>query len=307
MSQALAEHATQTIRAGSKSFAAASRLFEPDTRRSAVLLYAWCRHCDDVIDGQLLGMERRSEIQRPASELLAELEASTHRAFAGKPVSEPAFAAFQEVVLKHRIPQRYALDHLRGFAMDVEGRQYQRIEDTLEYCYHVAGVVGVMMAIIMGARDAPTLDRACDLGIAFQLTNIARDIVEDAAIGRCYLPAEWLDEFGIAPAGLAAEQHRGALAILARRLVDLAEPYYTSALDGLPALPFRSAWAVATAHGVYRQIGIKVVERGARAWDSRAFTTRAEKLRLAARGSWEVLAARRREPRPRPDLYQRPY
>lgn len=307
MSQALAEHATQTIRAGSKSFAAASRLFEPDTRRSAVLLYAWCRHCDDVIDGQLLGMDQRSDIQRPASELLAELESSTHRAFAGEPVSEPAFAAFQEVALKHRIPQRYALDHLRGFAMDVEGHQYRRIEDTLEYCYHVAGVVGVMMAIIMGARDSAALDRACDLGIAFQLTNIARDIVEDAALGRCYLPSEWLEEFDIAPANLAAAHHRDALAVLARRLVDLAEPYYASALDGLPALPFRSAWAVATAHGVYREIGIKVVERGARAWDSRTFTTRADKLRLAARGTWEVLAARRRQPKPRPALYQRPH
>lgn len=306
MSQALADHATQTIRAGSKSFAAASRLFEPDTRRSAVLLYAWCRHCDDVIDGQLLGVGRSPAIQTPASERLAELVAATQSAFAGEPATDPAFAAFQEVALKHRIPQRYALDHLRGFAMDVEDREYRGIEDTLDYCYHVAGVVGVMMAIIMGARDAATLDRACDLGIAFQLNNIARDIVEDAAIGRCYLPSQWLDEFAIAPSELAAERHRASLAILARRLIELAEPYYSSALDGLPALPFRSAWAVATAHGVYRQIGVRVVERGADAWNSRTFTSRADKLRLAAQGYWVVLTARRRTARPRPALYQRP-
>jgi 15-cis-phytoene synthase len=307
MSQALAEHAAQTIQAGSKSFAAASRLFEADTRRSAILLYAWCRHCDDVIDGQLLGMGRQCAPQASARERLAELELSTRRAFAGEPMADPAFAAFQEVALKHQIPQRHAMEHLRGFAMDVEGRTYQRIEDTLEYCYHVAGVVGVMMAIIMGAREPVTLDRASDLGIAFQLTNIARDIVEDAAIGRCYLPAEWLAEMSIEPADLAAERHRPALAIIARRLIDLAEPYYDSAMDGLPALPWRSAWAVATARSVYREIGMKVIRRGDQAWDSRAFTSRADKLRLAVQGCWQALATRRREPRARPALYRRPH
>lgn len=306
MSEALAEHATRTIRAGSKSFSAASRLFEPDTRRSAVLLYAWCRHCDDVIDGQVLGRGQTGAGETP-QQRLAELEEATRRAYSGEPMADPAFAAFQEVALRHAIPQRHAQDHLRGFAMDVEERQYRHIEDTLEYCYHVAGVVGVMMAIIMGARDAPTLDRASDLGIAFQLTNIARDIVEDAAIGRCYLPADWLQEFGIAAQELGQVRHRPAVAVMARRLVELAEPYYASALWGLAALPLRSAWAIATAHGVYREIGVKVVERGERAWDSRTFTSRADKLRLAARGVWQVWVARRGEPSPRSSLFRRPH
>lgn len=302
---ALADHATQTIRAGSKSFSAASRLFDPDTRRSAVLLYAWCRHCDDVIDGQVLGREQAGAAST-AQERLAELEDATRRAYSGEPMNDPAFAAFQAVALKHDVPQRHALEHLRGFAMDVEERRYLRIEDTLEYCYHVAGVVGVMMAIIMGARDEPTLDRASDLGIAFQLTNIARDIVEDASIGRCYLPADWLAEFKIAPQQLGDGRHRPAVAVMAKRLVDLAEPYYDSALQGLAALPPRSAWAVATAHGVYREIGVKVVERGEQAWDNRTFTSGADKLRLVARGVWQVWATRRQEPRPRPTLYRRP-
>ena len=302
---ALADHATRTIRAGSKSFSAASRLFEPDTRRSAVLLYAWCRHCDDVIDGQVLGMEHTGAATT-AQERLAELKDATRRAYAGEQMSDPAFAAFQAVALKHDIPQRHAQDHLRGFAMDVEERSYLHIEDTLEYCYHVAGVVGVMMAIIMGVRDEPTLDRASDLGIAFQLTNIARDIVEDASIGRCYLPADWLAEFRISPQELGERRHRPAVAMMAKRLLDMAEPYYLSALQGLPALPPRSAWAVATAHGVYREIGVKLVERGEQAWDSRTFTTSADKLRLVARGVWQAWAARRQEPTPRPALFRRP-
>ena len=89
------------------------------------------------------------------------------------------------------------MDLLQGFEMDVEGRRYDTLEDTLDYAYHVAGVVGVMMARIMGVQDAPTLRRAQDLGLAFQLTNIARDVVEDARGGRVYLPGQWLDEAGV--------------------------------------------------------------------------------------------------------------
>jgi phytoene synthase len=205
---------------------------------------------------------------------------------------DPAFAAFQEVALRHAIAPRFAFDHLAGFAMDVDGARYETIDDTLRYCYHVAGVVGLMMASIMGAHDPQVLDRACDLGLAFQLTNIARDIVEDAAVGRCYVPAQWLREAGIPPDEIGLPRHRAALARVAARLVDHAEPYYDSALDGIAALPLRSAWAIATARNVYRQIGIEVKRRGAHAWDERAGTTRATKLRLLAPGGVQALASR---------------
>ena len=187
-------------------------------------------------------------------------------------MSNPAFAALQEVAQRHALPERYAQEHLRGFAMDAHGREYITIDDALEYCYHVAGVVGLMMAMIMGAKGEATLDRACDLGLAFQLSNIARDIVEDARNDRCYLPAQWLSEEGVPRKELALPAHRPAVARLAARLVDLAEPYYAYANQGLPALPLRSAWAIATARGVYREIGIQVKARGAPAWDQRVST-----------------------------------
>jgi phytoene synthase len=176
--------------------------------------------------------------------------------------------------------------------MDVGGRRYQTIEDTLDYCWHVAGVVGAMMAIVMGVKpgDLVTLRRAQDLGLAFQLTNIARDIVEDAQNGRVYLPADWLTEAGVPQDVIAAPEHRTAVAGLARRLVDAAEPYYASARWGLRGLPFRSAWAVAAALGVYREIGVKVVARGAAAWDERVSTSTAEKVGLALGGG--LMAAR---------------
>jgi len=306
MTDALVEHAAQTIQVGSKSFAAAAKLFDPATRRSAIMLYAWCRYCDDVVDGQELGFGQTVGSAAGSEQRLAELVELTRRAYAGEPMSNPAFAALQEVAQRHALPERYAQEHLQGFAMDVHGREYMTIDDTLEYCYHVAGVVGLMMAVIMGARGEATLDRACDLGLAFQLTNIARDIVEDARVGRCYLPAQWLSEEGIPRQELALPKHRAAVARLARRLVDLAEPYYASANQGLPALPLRSAWAIATARGVYREIGIKVKERGAAAWDQRVSTTRWDKLRLVTSGAARALATRQLQATPRGDLWPRP-
>lgn len=197
MNDKVVDHSTQAINVGSKSFAAAAKLFDERTRQSAVMLYAWCRHCDDVIDGQTLGHGQLAGDRNSGEARLAELVDLTERAYAGEAMSDPAFAAFQQVVQRHQIPKRYPLEHLAGFRMDVQDYRYQTLDDTLLYCYRVAGVVGLMMARVMGAEAEPTLERACDLGLAFQLTNIARDIVEDAQIGRVYLPAEWLAEVGI--------------------------------------------------------------------------------------------------------------
>lgn len=309
MSEALLDHATETIEVGSKSFAAAARLFAPDVRRSVLMLYAWCRHCDDVVDGQELGFAAAAQPQDAdaAAGALAQLEQQTRLAYTGATMQEPAFAAFQEVALRCAIAPQYAFDHLAGFAMDVQQARYATLDDTLRYSYHVAGVVGLMMATIMGAKEPAVLDRACDLGIAFQLTNIARDIVDDARVGRCYLPAGWLREAGIPQDELALPRHRAALARVAARLVAQAEPYYASASEGLAALPLRSAWAIATAHLVYRQIGMVVTARGAQAWDERAGTSRATKLWLLCKGGVLALASRFSTPRARPaGLWQRP-
>ncbi|WP_120994736.1 phytoene/squalene synthase family protein [Stutzerimonas urumqiensis] len=307
MNRQVLAHSTHAIAVGSKSFAAAARLFDPRTRQSAVMLYAWCRHCDDVIDGQSLGHDQQHGDRSDGAARLAELVDLTHRAYAGEPMQVPAFAAFQQVIARHGIPLRYPLEHLAGFEMDVRAHPYATLDDTLLYCYRVAGVVGLMMARVMGARDVATLDRACDLGMAFQLTNIARDLVEDAAIGRVYLPADWLAGAGIPRDRLVDLAHRPALAGLATRLIDLAEPYYASALQGLPALPLRSAWAVATAHGVYRRIGLEVRARGSTAWDERVATTRAQKLMHLLAGARLALASRRGSTAERPAaLWTRP-
>lgn len=305
--QPLLEQVTQTMAVGSKSFATAAKLFDAPTRRSTLMLYAWCRHCDDVIDGQTLGEGGTQHIVEDAQARMLHLQIETRRAYSGAHMDEPAFKAFQEVALIHRLPPQLAFDHLEGFAMDARAEHYATFDDTLRYCYHVAGVVGLMMARVMGVRDEAVLDRACDLGLAFQLTNIARDIVEDAQNGRCYLPQSWLDEAGLNGKDLTDPQHRAALAPLAARLVREAEPYYLSARSGLPGLPLRSAWAIATARGVYREIGVKVQHAGAHAWDARQRTSSSEKLALLVKGAGLAITSRLSRPESRPEgLWQRP-
>ncbi|MGI9383036.1 MAG: squalene/phytoene synthase family protein, partial [Methyloligellaceae bacterium] len=118
---------------GSKSFAGAARLFRPATRDDAFMLYAWCRYCDDQIDGQELGHSKVGRADEGGWERLAHLRLQTRRALAAETVSDPVFAAFQRVVLRHRIPARYPLELLEGFAMDVRGTRYTELADTL--CY----------------------------------------------------------------------------------------------------------------------------------------------------------------------------
>jgi phytoene synthase len=267
---------------GSKSFAQATKLFNRETRAGAYLLYAWCRHCDDVIDGQELGHGREVLTPDEQRRRLEGLYAQTRSALAGEPQADPVFAAFQAVAMRYAIPPEPALALIDGFAMDVEGRRYRTLDELLLYCWRVAGVVGVMMARVMGVSDPATLKRAGDLGLAFQLTNIARDVIDDAENGRVYLPLDWLAEAGVAEDQVGDPAHRAAVFAVARRQLEAAEPYYASARIGVSRLPFRSAWAIASARGVYGQIGGTLVAGGPAAWDRRVVVSKPAKLARVA-------------------------
>jgi phytoene synthase len=296
-------HSHEMIRRGSKSFAAAAALFDPATRARAYMLYAWCRHCDDQIDGQELGFGTVSLTQAEQLARLDALRQATRDAFVGREPADPVFAAFQRVAREAAIPERHAMELLAGFEMDVCGTHYADLPQTLLYCYRVAGVVGVMMACVMGVRERAVLARAADLGIAFQLTNIARDVLDDARNGRCYLPADWLRAAGVPDGAHADPAHRAAVFGVVERLLDEADRYYASATIGLEALPLRSAWAVATALGVYRDIGRIVRARGVAAWERRAVVSRPRKawhgVAGLARAAWHSLAGRAGKSRPR--------
>lgn len=301
---ALVAAARDIISQGSQSFRSASRLFAPETRERAWLLYAWCRAADDMTDGQVLGHDGVGTDDPAAAQ--AQLAGLTEAAFGSDAPVPLAFAALRQVARETGLPRRMVEDHLAGFALDAADWRPQSEVDMLRYCYHVAGAVGCMMAVVMGVdpADHDTLDRACDLGMAFQLANIARDVVPDAETGRCYIPAEWLSEFGLSEGTIAAPASRAKLAAIAARLVALARPYRASARIGAAKLPPRSRLAVLAADAVYGAIGERVVDLGERAWDSRVRVSKAAKAALFVKAMARGMA--NPEVHPRTGLWTRP-
>lgn len=304
---ALVEAARVSIARGSKSFAAASTLFAPDVRERAWLLYAWCRACDDLVDGQDHGGERVAVTDAQAR--VARVRALSVAALAGQPTGDPAFDALGVVAAETRLPPAYVHDLIDGFQLDADDWRPESEDDLYRYCYHVAGAVGCMMAIVMGVppEDDATLDRACDLGLAFQLANIARDLDEDARAGRCYLPQAWLAQAGVAADAVMAPANRDALVAMARRLAGRAALHEDSARVGTRALSWRSAWAVLAAAGIYGDIARTVSRRGAHAWDRRVTTGKAAKLAWIARAAAQATRRHAIPDTPRdPVLWTRP-
>lgn len=285
----LVETARESIARGSKSFALASKLFDRTTRERAWLLYAWCRRCDDIADGQDHGgtMSRVDD----AAERVAHIADLTTEALAGNETGDPAFDALGVVARECAIPHEYIYDLIEGFALDAAEWHPRSEADLLRYCYHVAGTVGCMMAVIMGVDpdDEATMKAAKDLGLAFQLANIARDLKEDDAAGRCYIPDDWLAEADISPGEQLRPHNRSRLADIGWWLADMAEDHERSARTGAAKLPFRSRWAVLAAAGIYGDIAREVASRGASAWDGRVVTGRTAKLGWVARGFVQAL------------------
>ncbi|MBI1392847.1 MAG: phytoene/squalene synthase family protein [Alphaproteobacteria bacterium] len=313
--ETLEAFARETIAKGSKSFALASQLFEPHMRLHAQLLYAWCRHCDDVIDGQDLGGDA-PDAALSAAERRGRLDAlrvKTKEALAGRTVDEPAFDGLGVVARVSRLPQAYPMAHLDGFAHDVDGTAPRTMDDLLEYSYGVAGVVGVMMAIVMGVDpgDDETLDRACDLGLAFQLTNICRDVRDDAEGGRVYLPTDDLAGRGVEPTpeGLLRARPEAVFAVV-ERVLDEADRYYASATQGIRRLPPRAGAAIAAARNVYRDIGLTLRQFGPEGLARRTVVGASRKAALAgagaATGAAAALFLNGQRPAPRTGLWPRP-
>ncbi len=307
MTDTLAQQGRASIKAGSKSFALASKVLPPRIRDDASMLYAWCRYCDDVIDGQEMGHGQVEDYRNGQGERLEVLRAQTSAALAGN-ATDPIFQGLVKVINRNAIPHRHAYELLKGFEMDAAERVYRSVNDILDYSYHVAGVVGVMMAMIMGVRDEATLDRASDLGLAFQLTNISRDVIDDAKAGRVFVPQELLLAHGapVEPDLLVQRQNWPDAHKAALDLLDVAEGYYASARTGIRNLPFRCAWAISAALKVYREIGQVLRRGGPEAWHGRVGASSFWKLRLALRAGGPALVRAVAKDTLRDEFYQRP-
>lgn len=269
------------IRVGSKTFHAASLLLPRRIRSSALALYAFCREADDAID-------RSNEPQRALEELQQRLD----RAYRGEPIDNAADRALAAVVGQFEIPQTLPAALLEGFAWDATARDYHDISGLRAYGVRVAGTVGVMMSLLMGVRSSSALARAADLGVAMQLSNIARDVGEDARMGRLYLPRDWMHEAGLDPDGwLRAPHFDPRLGSVVDRLLGEARMLYDRAAAGVDELPVECRPAIHAARLMYAAIGQEVSRRGGDSVSGRAVVSGRRKLFLLAEA---LLAATRR-------------
>jgi len=274
------------IERGSKSFAMASKLLDRRTRDHVAVVYAFCRRTDDAVD-EVPPAAQPAAIARLSGELAA--------IYAGT-VADPVLAAFGQVAAARAIPHHYPAELIAGMAMDAAGTRYREHRELHHYCFRVASVVGLMMCHVFGVRDEAALVPAARLGVAMQLTNICRDVAEDWARGRLYLPDELLARHGAG--GLADElgrplppSARAPLAGALRELLELADVHYRAADRGIPALPWRAALAVRAASRIYRAIGGRLQARGYDVFAGRAVVPRTTKLAHATRASLFTLLA----------------
>lgn len=276
----------------SKSFALASRLLPTHARDASAVVYAWCRRADDAIDLSA-GPAQAHALDR----LRAELDG----VYSGAAQSDLVLGAFQAIVLERAIPREYPSELLAGMQMDVEGYRYETLGELLKYCYRVASTVGLMMCHVMGVSHVKALDHAAHLGIALQLTNVCRDVLEDWQRGRLYLPADVLRRHGADPERWAlggawprarAELCRSVL----RELLELADRYYASGDAGLRYLSPRCALAVDAARRIYSAIGTELARSGHDVLAPRAQVSLPRKLLACVRAGWATFALRRQRP-----------
>ena len=278
------------MQGGSKTFFAASRLLPPRVRTAAIALYAFCRVADDLVDEAAPG-------DAPLMVLQARLDAI----YASTPHDHAEDHALSLLVQQYKLP-RHLLDALiEGFAWDAAGRTYESIEDLHAYGARVAGSVGAMMSWIMGPQSMDTLARACELGVAMQLTNIARDVGHDASIGRLYLPRRWLIEAGINPeAWLSQPTFTPAIAEVVARLLDEADRLYKQAHSGIAALPPDCRAAICAASMIYAEIGHQLRRDGLNSVNNRTVVSTTRKLMLLASAWTQVHWIRVSEHTPEP-------
>lgn len=261
-------HCRDAIRTGSRSFFAASHLLPPRVRDPALALYAFCRLADDAVD-----------LNDAKAEAVLSLRDRLNLVYAGTPRDAPADRAFAAMVRDHDMPRELPEALLEGLAWDAMEHQYETLSDVRSYSARVAAAVGAMMTVLTGVRDADALARACDLGVAMQLTNIARDVGEDALEGRLYLPHEMMEDEGLNPADfLASPRHSKALARVVRRLLAEAQRLYLRSEPGIAALPLSCQPGIFAARHIYDGIGKQVRRNEYDSFAQRAFTSTPQKL-----------------------------
>ena len=267
-------NASHALRSKGRSFYWAGHLLSKLHAARATRLYGFCRHVDDLADEATCVVAA----QRALAVLSAEIAAGRS--------DDPATRDMLDLMAECRIDAALLLELIRGVACDLAPVRIADDAALLRYCYRVAGTVGLMMCQILDVRDEAALRHALDLGIGMQLTNICRDVSEDARAGRRYLPASRVGALSpgalIAPVASLQPLLRNCLA----GLLEQADGYYRSGEQGLAYLPLRARGAILVAARLYRAIGVRLRRRDYAFWQGRAVVPARTKAALTLHALW---------------------
>jgi phytoene synthase len=259
------------------SFYHSFRFLSPERRRGMTALYAFCREVDDVVDEVADPAVARVKLAWWRTEIAA--------AFSGTP-QHPVALALKPAVVAFRLPQEHFQSIIDGMGMDLEQNRYLDFTALECYCHHVAGVVGLLSAEIFGYTRPATRDYARDLGIAFQLTNIIRDVGEDARRGRIYLPQDELARFGVMAGDLFQGRSTPAFTALMAQQVARARSWYARALGALPPADRRAQRPGLIMAAIYRRLLDQIERERFRVLEQRIALTPFTKAWLAWKTSW---------------------
>ncbi|BBE50221.1 All-trans-phytoene synthase [Ferriphaselus amnicola] len=261
----------KTASSGS-SFYASFRFLSPERRRAMTALYAFCREVDDVVD--------ECSDENVARITLAWWRGQVEEIYTGKP-QHPVCQALVPVVRQYKLPQEHLLEIIDGMEMDLNRHSYDDFKSLQLYCYRVASVVGLLAAEIFGYTDRKTLKYAHDLGIAFQLTNIIRDVGEDARRGRIYLPLDELAQFGVHTNDILDAKETPEFHKLMEFQIERAKRYYQQAFDQLPKADRKAQRVGLIMAAIYRAVLDEIVASGCHVLKERVSLTPRYKLWLA--------------------------
>ena len=256
-----------------KNFYYAFLTLPQERRRAIYVVYAFCRYCDDAVD------TAESVDQKMAT--LESLHASLNDAYTGR-TSDPLFLALADVADRHDIPEEYFKQVIHGSESDLTKVRYQDFEELRSYCYQVASVVGLICLQIFGYKDDSAREHAVDLGLAMQLTNIARDIQEDLGLGRIYLPQDEIARFGYSEKALEAGIVNESFIDLMRFQAQRARGYFDSGFKLLPYLSHRSRACPAVMGQLYSKVLQRIEEAEFDVFQHRISLSKTEKLRVTA-------------------------
>ena len=267
------QESREITRREAKNFYYAFLTLPQERRRAIYVAYAFCRYCDDAVD------TAESVDQKMAT--LHSLHASLNDAYTGR-TSDPLFLALADVADRHDIPEEYFKQVIHGVESDLTKVRYQDFEELRSYCYQVASVVGLICLQIFGYKDDSAREHAIDLGLAMQLTNIARDIQEDLGLGRIYLPQDEIARFGYSEEALEAGIVNESFIDLMRFQAQRARGYFDSGFKLLPYLSPRSRACPAVMGQLYSKVLQRIEEAEFDVFQHRISLSKTEKLRVTA-------------------------